>query len=382
MVKEQSNHPTQAAIDTTTGRVADLLFTTKVPPHSWVTRCLGTLVDTVINHSQVIYLLPSREVAERVEERGEEWFLPESFVEGEKRGLLGVKTDITADEVQLPFDLLASEYRIFSSWAEQNALDLAWWLEYYKVPRHIRIRNVMVPRYLLDDFWATHGDEGLSSRIGVTLDELRFTFEFFIRGIRYHHVIGETIPYFAHPVRDRALGFLPIQAHHQMQWSWGKYFTQLFEREKAPRDIRWLLDRLCSIRDLTRKYNATWYTLSQRNRQTQVEILSTIASESDLPATVKDSTQRALKAALAIGAAASSPIPVVSIILSLGLVAVEYWSGTVPGRLGKIPAFKGHLEWPVLLRPVRSKLPCRRGRVTALPTTKARAQYRRKSLGL
>lgn len=349
MTIEQPLFPTQAALDTTTGRVANLLFTTEGLPHPWVTRCLCTLVDTIINHDQVVYLLPSRAVAERVNEGLEDWFLPPPFVEGAKRDLLVVKTTVTADEVQLPLDILTSEYQIFSTWAEHNAPNLAWWIEYYKVPRHIQIRNVMVPTYLLDDFWVGHSDNRLSQRVGIPDADLKFAFEFFVRGIRYHHILGDSIPYFAHPVREHALGFVPVQVQHQAQWSWGNYFVQLFREERAPQNIDWMLDRMTSIKHLARKYNASWYTLNQRARDAQVEVLSTIASESDLPARLKDPVHKAIKATLAVGAALSSSIPLVSIVLSLGLVAVEFWSGGVPGKLGKIPVFKGHLEWPGLI---------------------------------
>lgn len=344
MSKEHETFPTQAGLDTTTGRGADLVFSTENLSDPYATRCLRAFVDTVINHKQVVCPLPSRAIAEKPEE----WLLPLSFVEANKRGLLTVKTDVSADEVRLPAEVLASEYQNFTTWAKQSATELAGWLEYYQNPTHAHLRSIVVPKYLVHRFWATHRDDKLGDQLGISDSELEFAFDFFVRGIKYHQMLGETVPFFPHPAREHAFGHLPVRLQRQNQWSWGEYFVQLYNEEKAPRDIGWLLDKMSSIHRLAQKYSATWYTLNQQPKNQQIELLSTIASEANLPAKLKESTRKAIAAALGVGGVFAFSIPIVSMVLELGVVAVELWRGDVPGGLGRIPIFKGHLVWPGL----------------------------------
>ena len=345
MSNKQTLFPTRAGLDTTTGHGADSFFTTDSPRDPWAARCLSNLIDTIINHKEVVYPLPTRAFIERIGDT----LLPLSFVEARKRNWLEIKTDVSTDEVQLSSGLLASEYKNFIEWARQNALELAALIEYQKLPHLREIRQALVPTQLVDEFWATRRDDELSRQIDIPDADLKTSFDAFARGVQYHRVLGDTIPYFPHPIRDHALGFLPTILHHQNQWSWGRYFVQLTEQERAPRDIEWLLDRVSPVRDLARKYNATWYALGQRPRHEQLELLSTIASESDLPAKLKDPTGKAIRTALEVGAVISFAVPVVSVVLGLGVVAVELWSGEVPGWLSKISALKGHLLWPGLM---------------------------------
>lgn len=346
MSSKHTIHPTQAGLDITTGHGTDSFFTTAGPTDPWAPRCVTTLIDTVINHNQVLYPLPSRAAVEMLEDS----LLPLVFVEGGNRGLLEAKTDVSAEEVQLTSDQLIMEYQNFTEWARQEAVALAAWGKFHReAPRIAESHPIHVPRHLVDDFWSTGRGDDLVRQTGIPDADLNYAFDVFVRSIQYHRILGETTLYFSHPVRDRALGALPVLVQHQDQWSWGRYLVQLIQEERASRDIGWLLDTVSAVRTLTRKYNATWYNLGQRPRPEQLALLSTIASESDLPAKLKDSIQRAMKIALAVGIVISSSIPVVSVILGLGSIAVEFWSGKVPGRLGTIPVFKGRLVWPGLV---------------------------------
>jgi hypothetical protein len=307
--------PTHAGIDSTTGRGVDLVFTPEGLSTTYAMVCLGTFIDTVVNHNQLVCPLPSRIVDGNLEER----FLPASFIEADKHGLLQLKKDVSADEVRLPPKVLATEYQNFSSWSKQHTVELAEWLNYYKDPHNAELRSAVLPTYLAHDFWFTRRKDNLGQELGIRDSELEFAFDFFLRGIKYHKILGETIPYFPHPVRRFAFGLLPAQAQREQEWSWGQYFIKLLKADQEKRDLKWLMDTLSSIHDLTMKYDATWYTSIQRTTAQQVELLSTIASESDLPAKLKESTHKTLKMLLAIGGAASSlTVPLVGVILESG----------------------------------------------------------------
>jgi hypothetical protein len=348
MSTEQATHPTQAGLDTTTGHGVDSFFYTEGRTDPWASRCVTILVDTIINHEQVLYPLWSRTVIENIEDR----LLPSSFVEGSKHNLLKIVTKVSADEVRLPNDVLKQEFRSFTDWANANAQEVAGWVRYHREsPRIIEIHKLAKSTWVqADQLWKRRSREDLRQRTGLSDADLNFAYETFLRAIQYHHVLGESIPYVSHPLRNRAFGQVPIVLQHQDQWSWGRYFVELLNDERTPKDMGWLLGEVAEVRDLTRKYNATWYILGKLPRKEQMELLSTIAAESNLPAKLKVSTHKKIKLALGAGAVLGAAIPILGIVLGLGAVAVELWRGEVPGALGKVPIFKGQLIWPELFR--------------------------------
>lgn len=344
----QIARPQQAGLDTTTGHGVDSFFYTEGPTDPWASRCISILVDTVINHEQVQYPLWSRTVIENIEDH----FLPLSFVEGSKRNLLEMDTKGSADEVQLPTEVLRREFKNFSNLASANAREIAEWVKYHRsssriVDLHTAAKSTWKQA---DKVWKRRSRSELRQTAGLSDEDLNFAYETFLRAIQYHHILGASVPYIPHPIRDRAFGQVPTVLQYQKQWSWGRYFTKLMNNERVPKDIAWLLDEVSEVRDLTRKYNATWYDLDEVPRQEQIELLSTIAAESNLPAKLKDSTHKVIKFALGTGAVLSSGVPVLSIVLGLGAVAVNLWSGNLPGVLGKVQIFKGQLVWPELLQ--------------------------------
>jgi len=343
---EEPIHPTQAGLDTTTGHGVDSFFYTEGPADPWAPRCMTILVDTIINHEQVLYPLWSRTVIENIEDR----LLPLSFVEGRQRSLLEIVTKVSADEVRLPREVLNKEYQNFTSWANTNAREIAGWVRYHReAPRIVELHRIAKSTWVqADKRCEKRKREELRQRIGISDADFNFAYETFLRAIQYHHILGESVPYVSHPLRNRAFGQVPIVLQHQNLWSWGRYFSKLIGDGRAPRDIGWLLDEVSEVRNLTRKYNATWYVLGRLPRKDQIELLSTIAAESNLPAKLKDSTQKAIKVALGAGAVLTSVVPVLGILLGLGAVVVELWSGQLPGVLGKVPIFKGQLVWPEL----------------------------------
>jgi hypothetical protein len=346
MFDVQISCPTQAGLDTTSGHGIDSLFTNEGLTDPWALSCLSKFVDTTINHNKVFYPVPARSVVEEFED----WLLPFSFVEGRKYGLLEMKTDATADEVVISSEVLAAEYQKFSEWAKQNAHELRGWLKYHRRSQRIkRTHGIFVPKHITDDFWAMRPDKDLTREIGIQDVDLSYSFDAFIRAIQYHHVLGSAIPYFPHPIRNCAFGFYQAQFHHEATWSWGQYFTRLLDEDKMPLKIGWLLDKISSIKNLTVKNDATWYLLGRLPRKDQIDLLSTIAAESDLPAKLKALTHKRIKITLEVSTALLSlPLPIVSVLLCLSTVAVEFWSGDMPGRVGKLPVLKGHLVWPGL----------------------------------
>ena len=346
MSTEQGVHPAQAGLDTTTGHGVDSFFYAEGRIDPWASHCMTILVDTIINHEQVLYPLWSRTVIENIEDR----LLPLSFVEGSKHNLLRIVTKVSADEVRLSNAALKKEFRNFADWAKANSQDVAGWVRYHREsPRIIEIHQLAKSTWAqADKLWKRRSREELRQRTGLSDADLNFAYETFVRAIQYHHILGKSVLYVSHPLRNGALRQMPIILQHRDQWSWGRYFAELIKR--TPKDIRWLLGEVSEVRDLTRKYNATWYVLGKLPRKEQMELLSAIAAESNLPAKLKDSTHRAIKLALGAGQVLGAATPILAIVLGLGLVAVEMWRGDLPGVLGKVPLFKGQLVWPGLLK--------------------------------
>jgi hypothetical protein len=340
-------NPEIAGLDISTGHAVDSFFSTNAPFDPWAPICLSIFIDTVINHKSILFPLPSTAAVKKLDDP----LLPLIFVEGKKFGLIEAKTDASADQIQLSAKQLEKEYKLFVKWARENAVLLAGWMKFHReAPRIARSHALHVPKHIIDDFWDKKQTEELSRQTGIVEPDLNYAFDVFARSIMYHKILGEDIPYFAHPVRDRAFDYLPVIAQYQERWSWGQYFVQMYNRDNSYRDITWLLEKLSSIQETTFKYNSTWYNPNNQSPNLQIDLLSSIASDSGLPAKLKNDIHKMLKIGLSVGTALLSiPLPVASIILGLGAVAVESWSGNVSGNLGKMKVFKGHLEWPGLL---------------------------------
>lgn len=334
--------PKYAGLDVTTGRCADLIFDPEGTSDPYSSKCLRVFIDTLINHKQIICPLSSRIFADNLEDS----FFPNIIVEAKKQNLILFKTDVSADEIRLPIDILSKEYIRFSSWAKEHSLELNSWLEYYQNPDHAKLRSKLVPKYLVHEFWSMKEKDDLHRETRIPESELEFAFDFFVRGIKYHQMLGENTPFFPHPARERAFGFAPIEFQGQNQWSWGEYFIHLLGENENKRDIIWLVDKISSIHLLTQKYNASWYNIKQHPISSQLDLLSTIASEADMPAKIKDKAHKALKASLGIGTILTAGIPLVSVVLGFSTVLVELWNKDIPGKFGKIPIFKGYLKWP------------------------------------
>lgn len=337
-------YPPQAGLDTTTGHGADSFFFTDSPRDPWAERCLSNVIDAIINHKKVVYPVPTRTIIGILDRS----FIPSSFMEGLERNWFEVKTDISTDEVQLSDTLLAKEYENFLEWSKHHYLELSALAKFQQTPRQKQARKILVPTLLIDEFWASLPSNELERQMLIPETNLKIAFDAFARRVQYHWVLGDAVPYFPHPIREHALGFLPTIQQYQDQWSWGRYFVQLIEQENAPRDIRWLYDKVSTIRDLSQEYDATWYSLSKLPRPEQLELLASIASESNLPAKLNDYTQRIIKTVLGSAAVVSFSVPVLTVLFGLGAVAVEWWGGEVPGGIGKVIALRGQLEWPGL----------------------------------
>lgn len=345
------DYPLVAGLDTTVGHGADSFFINDAITDPWSGRCLTTIVDTVLNHEKVIFPLWSKAAIQNLQEK----MLPIIFSKSVGTDLLSVVSDISAEEVVLPANLIRSEYLIFAEWSKQHINELAGWSRYVlETPRLIHVRkSTPGPWELSEAAWPQKLGSQLAVQTGIPESDLKFSFQVFVRAVQYHKILGDSIPYFAHPIRERALGFLPVLREQKVQWSWGRYFVELFNRNRVPREVDWLLENVSRVRETMRKQQVNWYDLCERPRREQIEVLSGIASESTLPANLKDTTHRAIRIALTASAVVTSGIPVfgfpvIGVVLGLGAVAVEYWNGGIPGKLGKLNAFKGRLVWPGL----------------------------------
>ncbi|MBC7773989.1 MAG: hypothetical protein H7246_01020 [Phycisphaerae bacterium] len=347
-----------AGVDISTGHATDSFFNTNTPLDPWASRCLTTLADSFINHNQVFYPLPSKVALAKLDEH----LLPLIFVEGQKHGLIRPKMGAAADQVQLPPEELAKELENFYKWAIENSTDLKSWMRLHRESPRIAISHPEhVPKHQVEEFLETNHGEELAGSLGMSFADFNYAFDVFARSVQYYHVLGESTRYFAHPIRDRAFGHMPILTELQKQWSWGRYFLRLIQETPKYKDIGWMLDKVSSIRNLTQKYNAAWYDLVGQSQPVQIELLETIASECDLPAKLKTSTRKKINATVNIGAGMVSAyvlasMPVVAVILQTGSTYIlDNWNGAVSGKLGRVSIFKGHLQWDGLVSKQKEK---------------------------
>jgi hypothetical protein len=188
----------------------------------------------------------------------------------------------------------------------------------------------------------------LMTQTGILENDLCYAFDVYARSIQYHKILGEGTSYFAHPVRESAFTYLPTLVKYQNMWSWGQFFIQAVKANPHYRDTDWILEKIFSIKNTTQKYNATWYDLANVSEKAQVELLTTIAVESELPSIIKDETYKKIKLILNLGTVLSAFVPLLTVILGTGAVAVEFWNREMPAKAGKLSIIKGHLEWPGL----------------------------------
>lgn len=346
MKTSNSTHPSEAGLDTTTGHGVDSFFHAEGQVDPWSSLCVTIFIDTIINHEQTLFPLWSRAVVDNLEDE----LLPMSFAISKKHNLLKSITKTSADEIRLPAETLKSEFDNFNVWAKSNARKVAGWVRYHReAPRIVQLHKLAKSTWLqADKHWKRRNKTELLQQTGLSDSDLNFAYETFLRSIHYHNILGENTPYISHPIRSRAFGQVPVILQHQEQWSWGRYFVEIMNDGLVPKNIDWVLDQASKIKDLTKTNNATWYVLGKSTKKEQQEMLSSIASEANLPMKLKDSTHKAMKLALGTGAVLSSTTPLIGVILGLGVSVVELWNGRVPGIVGKVPIFKGQLTLPGL----------------------------------
>jgi hypothetical protein len=130
---------------------------------------------------------------------------------------------------------------------------------------------------------------------------------------------------------------------------------------KEYKKLEWLVNNISTVRDVTKESGATWYNLDEKNisPKDKIYILISIASDSDLPAKLKEDTVKSIKGIyLRIQTAATvlsrlqpqnNTLFNISIILTIGTIPVSFWEGKLRGSFGKLPIFKGLIEWPGLI---------------------------------
>lgn len=340
----------KSGVDITTGHGADSFYYKNEITDPWASRCLTNFIDAVVNHEEVEYPLPSDVALARLDEE----LLPRTFVDGQEHKLILPLTTQSAEKIILEDDELNKQFCSFFKWSTgDDSLKLAGWARFHRENKRLaHSHDIHVPIHMVQEFWNRLPQQQKNDFVRLLQipdSYVSYAFDVFVRSVQYYRILGATNPAFFHPMRDKSYSELSLLSRYQRQWSWGKYLTGFCMNAGYFNDRRSLFAKLENIRELTLKYHATWYELSPQPKSNRIDLLSTIASQCNLPAKLKDEAVQQIRTFLFAATFVNYSEPIINLSLFGGRIAAQVWKGNVSTTLAAtIPALKGLMVWPDL----------------------------------
>ena len=331
--------------DISSGHAADSGFSGGVRD-PWSDDCLVTFADIAINYDDVVYPLPSDSARLQLEPDK----LPDIFVRGRANGLISPLLSVTASSIQLSDNKILAEWPRFALWAESEAEKLREWRFLHSTSRDILdSHDLHVPEHVVDAVWSSIDRDSVLRVIDLDDYGLKYAFDVFVRTIQYDNVLGPARRYYAHPLREKALGdYLELKAFQQ-KWSWGRYLVGVMKSGIAPLDPSWFIDRVAEIRGRvvpSESYpGARWSDLAGGEPKEQHGRLEQIAADLRLPAELESWAVNSLAVAFGVGGLVTAPNYAISVILGAGAIGIGVAPRTVSGTVASIPILRGALKW-------------------------------------
>lgn len=331
-----------AACDITTGWGVDSLFEFQLSD-PWAEECLVDLIDVIVNHASVKVPLPSKQALDKMD-MGE---LPKSVFEAHKRKLLSLKTNAFAESVELPEEILATEYVRFRECCLDRPSKIRDWVRFHRETPRPRGQNIKhVPSYVVDAFWSSRPQDGLEDCLGISKEYLNYAFDVYARTIQYHGVLEGEAWYFRHPFRKTAIARRD-RVESMKCTSWGQAFLDGMHQGLIKHRLPDVMDLVATVRAASGDVN--WYSLADETEEKRAQAMQDIALSCGLPGKVKDSVLRTLRIALGSAAALSSPVSLgAGVLFGLGYIAIGEWKGRVHPAASRARILQGIIERPYL----------------------------------
>lgn len=266
--------------------------------------------------------------------------------EARRSGALEILSTSSADDISLTAEQVDRLIIQFVSWALAEKKAIRAWARY-----HLHTKRIQTVRRSAGP-WTAEGRTTEFHRLQAALpdlpaDELWFAYQTFVRAAQYFDVVGESTPYFVHPIRERAFEDPVSPNRTLLSWSWGRYLLRLMQDGEMRRHPGVVAETVCRIRELTREHGASAYSLELLSPKARSERLLDVAVRARFPVSLQTQTRDLMAGALEGGALAAAPFkPMVTYVLGMGAVLARRWKGGLPGTVARIPFIKGKVELP------------------------------------
>lgn len=354
---------TEAGTDITSGHAIDSLVRQElVDP--WAPDCLQRFVDTLVNHQRTYFGLPTT-VASTLPL---EFFLPALFRDAQQRSLLSPVLGPSADQIEIRPDDRVVYLCVFHTWLEHptNAARLEAWLRlHFENIDVARGHQLSVPDRYLATSYQLANLPSLAARLGIGVAQLDYAFDVFVRTVQYHIALGESRPYFPHPLRDTLIldcDTAPVPK--RVVFSWGAYVAHVVEINPSYRSAAFILDTIEALREEVhaahRGVAPTYYALSGLPSKQQIALIEATAADAKLPGKLKDDVQKTLKKNIdavqwVLSGVAGVTIPeaidkmFAVLLINSGVYKIKELVGSIlPGAMSGMRLLKGRMEWPRL----------------------------------
>ena len=315
----------RAAVDLTTAWGADSFFRFALTD-PWADECIANFIDVLVNHRSVAVPLPSKRALQELDRDN----FPACVQEAYARELLHLKTDESADVVELTHEKLADEYIKFHDSCLEHPRKVRDMVRFHRqTPEILGQHTKHVPSRAVNVFWPTRPKDDLAERLNISADYINYAFDVYARTIQYHGVLQGEAWYFRHPFRQTAIG-KPDSVESIRCTLWGRCLLDGIRQGFIEHDLQRLLDIVASLRAASGDSN--WYTLASEPDRTRIQAMHDIAESCHLPGKVKDSVLRTLRVSVGTGVVGAGLLSgnVGLVTLGIGAVAAGVWKGGGP----------------------------------------------------
>lgn len=349
-----------ATIDFSTAYAATEFIENTKPKEPWAKESFKILIDTLTNHSIVIY---PHTTNKGLKNDNNIKNLPNILAALRSNNLILPHTNEVAEDILIDQDTFNETLNVFTIFATNNVQSLKHWINFHlssKIKaKHIALmdhKNFTQKQMIA--LWKNNiGADRLSKISGIDSDNLMMAFDAFYRGIQYYKISTSADSlYFPHPLRKYIYSNdFEFERNYFNRWSWGSVLSYLIEDNKISRNQDELTDIISEIKNKMINLNATWYN-NEYDDNKYVKItkdkIETIAIELGLPAKIKTNTLEIIQTLLggtgALIDTIAGTVCLATITLSIGFQKIKENDIYISGKIGKLKFLRGSLSWPNL----------------------------------